>query len=94
MPVTINGRSYYRSVEVYQTVGISRTTLFRWVKQGICGETELRDRRGWRLFTQAEVDRLKAEVNRIIKTERSRLKTEKQGKGLACWHKPNHLHES
>jgi predicted site-specific integrase-resolvase len=77
MPVTINGRSYYRSVEVYQTVGISRTTLFRWVKQGICGETELRDRRGWRLFTQDEVDRLKAEVNRITKTERSRLRTEK-----------------
>ena len=77
MPVTINGRRYYRSVEVYQTVGISRTTLFRWVKQGICGETELRDRRGWRLFTQGEVDRLKAEVNRITKAERSRLKTEK-----------------
>lgn len=77
MPVTINGQSYYRSVEVYQMVGISRTTLFRWIQQGICGETELRDRRGWRLFTQGEVDRLKAEVNRITKTERSRLKTEK-----------------
>ena len=77
MPVTINGRRYYRSVEVYQMVGISRTTLFRWVKQGICGETELRDRRGWRLFTQEEVDRLKAEVNRITKTERSKLKTGK-----------------
>jgi predicted site-specific integrase-resolvase len=77
MPVTVNGQSYYRSVEVYQTVGISRTTLFRWVKQGICGETELRDRRGWRLFTQDELDRLKAEVNRIVKTERSRLKTAK-----------------
>ena len=77
MPVTINGQSYYRSVEVYHMVGISRTTLFRWVKQGICGEIELRDRRGWRLFTQEEVDRLKAEVNRITKTERSRLRTEK-----------------
>lgn len=54
MPATINGRSYYRGVEVYQMVGISRTTLFRWVKQGICGETELRDGRGWRLFTKAE----------------------------------------
>jgi predicted site-specific integrase-resolvase len=78
MTVTINGQRYYRSVEVYQMVGISRTTLFRWVQQGICGETELRDRRGWRLFTQDEVDRLRAEVNRITKTERLRLKTEKR----------------
>jgi len=65
MPVTINGQTYYRTAEVCQTVGISRNTLFRWLKDGILREPELRDRRGWRLFTETQVDRLKQEATRI-----------------------------
>lgn len=65
MPISINGQTYFRTAEVYQMVGISKTTLYRWVQQGILGETEHRDRRGWRLFTQDEVDRLRAEANRV-----------------------------
>ena len=65
MPVTINGQTYYRTAEVCQTVGISRNTLFRWLKDGILKELELRDRRGWRLFTETQVDRLKQEATRI-----------------------------
>jgi len=49
-------------------VGISRSTLFRWLKEGIFREAQHRDRRGWRLFTEDEIDRLKAEVNQISKT--------------------------
>ena len=48
-------------------VGISRATLFRWLKEGIFKEAEHRDRRGWRLFTEDEVDKLKAEANQINK---------------------------
>ena len=65
MPVTINGHTYYRTAEVCQTVGISKNTLFRWLKDGILKERELRDRRGWRLFTEVQVDRLKQEATRI-----------------------------
>ena len=67
MPVTVNGQAYYRTAEVCRLVGISKTTLFRWLKEGIFREAEHRDRRGWRLFTEDEIDRLKMEVNRIRK---------------------------
>ena len=46
-------------------VGISRNTLFRWLKQGSLGECERRDRNGWRLFTEDEIDSLKAEASQI-----------------------------
>jgi excisionase family DNA binding protein len=65
MPLTINGQTYYRTTEVCETVGISRTTLFRWLKEGVFEEVARRDRRGWRLFTRDEVNKLKAEANRI-----------------------------
>ncbi len=68
MPVTINGQTYYRTIEVCRTVGISRTTLFRWLKQGILSKSERRDRRGWRLFARDEIDRLNKEVNQINRT--------------------------
>jgi predicted site-specific integrase-resolvase len=63
--VEINGQIYYRTADVYRIVGISRTTLFRWLREGVIKEPVHRDRRGWRLFTQDEVDKLMAEVNRI-----------------------------
>ena len=68
MPVAVNGQSYYRTTEVCRAVGISRTTLFRWLKEGIFREAKHRDRRGWRLFTKDEIDVLKAEANRVNKT--------------------------
>jgi len=66
MVVTINGQTYYRTVEVCQIIGISRNTLFRWLKKGYLNVSGRRDRRGWRLFTEDEVARFKAEANRII----------------------------
>ena len=65
MPVTLNGQTYYRTGEVCQIVSISKNTLFRWLKQGIFSQAERRDRRGWRLFTEAEIHSLKAEANQI-----------------------------
>ncbi len=67
MSVTVNGQTYYRTTEVCRFVGISRTTLFRWLKDGIFDEAQHRDRRGWRLFTEEEIDRLKTEANQINK---------------------------
>ncbi len=68
MPVTVNGQTYHRTAEVCRMVGISRTTLFRWLKEGIFREAQHRDRRGWRLFTEDEIDKLKAEANQINRT--------------------------
>ncbi|MFW6150443.1 MAG: MerR family transcriptional regulator [Chloroflexota bacterium] len=65
MPVVVDGETYYRTAEVCRMVGISRSTLFRWLKQDGRVDARNRDRRGWRLFTEAEVDRLKREANRI-----------------------------
>ncbi len=65
MPVTLKGRKYYRTADVCRKVGISRTTLFRWLAEGTFKEPENRDRRGWRLFTEEEVERMEAEANRV-----------------------------
>jgi hypothetical protein len=70
MPVRVNGQTYYRTAEVYRMVGISRTTLFRWLKEDILKEAKHRDRRGWRLFTEDEINRLKAEANHITALSR------------------------
>jgi hypothetical protein len=50
-------------------VGIGKSTLFRWIKEGVMDEAEHRDRRGWRLFTGDEVNRVKMEVNGIRKSQ-------------------------
>lgn len=69
MTVKVDGQVYYRTAEVCRIVGISRATLFRWLKEDIFKEAKHRDRRGWRLFTEDEVERLKAEANRVNNTD-------------------------
>jgi DNA-binding transcriptional MerR regulator len=46
-------------------VGVSRSTLLRWLKQGVLKDASHRDRRGWRLFTQTDIQRIEAEANRV-----------------------------
>ncbi len=67
MPMTMKGRTYYRTAEVCQTVGIGRSTLLRWLRSGVISDVSNRDRRGWRLFTQAEIKRIEDEANHIEK---------------------------
>lgn len=65
MPMISNKETYYRTVEVCRIAGISRNTLFRWLKEGIYTEPEKRDWRGWRLFSQSQLDRIKEKTGRI-----------------------------
>ena len=65
MPVAINGQRYYRISEACRMVGISRTTLLRWLRQGNLKLPEYRDRRRWRLFTEDDVNKLNLEANRV-----------------------------
>ena len=65
MPVKVNGKTYYRTAEVCQLVGISRNTFFRWLREGSFEDVKNVDRRGWRLFTEEDLGRLNAEANQI-----------------------------
>ena len=67
MPKEINKTTYYLTSEACEMVGISRGTLFRWIREGIIPDVELKDRNGWRLFTEAEVKRIKKEVQKTRK---------------------------
>ena len=64
MPRQINGQRYYETSEVCQKVGISRPTLFRWLRRGILSKA-YRDRRGWRIFTEEDLKRIQTEAERI-----------------------------
>ena len=64
MPIEINTQTYYRTSEACMKAGISRATLFRWLKAGVLN-TSYRDRRGWRLFTEGDLNKIQAEANRV-----------------------------
>jgi DNA-binding transcriptional MerR regulator len=72
MAAVINGRTYYRTAEVCRMVGISRNTLFAWLREGIFSDVEYRDWRGWRLFTAAQVETMRRKVNQVTTISRSR----------------------
>jgi excisionase family DNA binding protein len=65
VPITIAEKTYYRTSEICRIVGISRNTFFRWLREGSFTDVETVDRRGWRLFTEEDLERLKAEANQI-----------------------------
>ena len=64
MPVQINGKAYYRTSEVCRKSGISRATLFRWLKTGIL-ERSYKDRRGWRIFNEDDLNKIRMEAGRV-----------------------------
>ena len=68
MPIKLNGNEYYRTAEACAIAGVSRNTFLRWVREKIFADVSIRDRKGWRLFTTGDVDRLRTEVNRIHST--------------------------
>lgn len=77
MPVVINDETYYRTAEVCRMIGISRNTLFRWLKEGIFSDVEYRDWRGWRLFTPAQLETIRTKTShvRAINRETKRVNT-------------------
>ncbi len=66
MAIKINGQIYYRTLEACHMAGVSRATLFRWLKAGILEDAMPRDRKGWRLFTENDINRIKSEATRVI----------------------------
>ena len=45
----------------------SRNTFLRWVRDGLFTDVEHRDRKGWRLFAEDDIGRLRAEVHKVHK---------------------------
>jgi len=64
MPLEIKGQIYYRTSEACAKTSVSRATLFRWLKQGILKRSH-KDRRGWRLFTEDDLTKIRAEAEKI-----------------------------
>ena len=64
MPIEIHGKSYWSASEVCKQVGISRPTLYRWLKRGILTKLH-RDRKGWRMFTEEDLMKIRLEANKI-----------------------------
>jgi DNA-binding transcriptional MerR regulator len=68
MPFQVNGQTMYKTKEACKLAGTNVDTFFRWVREGKFADVEYRDRNGWRLFTDTDIRRLEARVNRIYRT--------------------------
>lgn len=64
MDVFNEGNQYLRTHEALKQAGISRATFFRWLKKGIIPDTFLKDRRGWRLFSESDICRIRDEAEK------------------------------
>jgi DNA-binding transcriptional MerR regulator len=65
LPIKFKDQEYYRISDVCRMTGVSRSTLWRWTKAGILTDAAKRDRRGWRLFTVSDIDRIDDEAHRV-----------------------------
>ena len=55
MPIALEGERVYRIGEALELAGLSRSTYFRWVREGRIRDVEYRDRNRRRVFTQEEL---------------------------------------
>ncbi len=65
MTINIDGKTYYGTSEICDKAGISRSTLNRWIKAGIL-EKYYEDRRGWRIFTETDLEKIMANARKIV----------------------------
>lgn len=65
MPITIRDTTYYRTSEACDTAGISKNTFFRWLRTGEFDDVSSVDRHGWRLFKEADIQRLCDRAQRV-----------------------------
>jgi predicted site-specific integrase-resolvase len=63
MPIEINGKKYYWTLECCRLANISRSTLLRWLGAGAIAEP-IKDRRGWRLFSETDMNMIREETKR------------------------------
>ena len=68
MPLLSGGVKYFRTTEAARNIGISRSTLLRWLGQGRVEVPVRRDRNGWRVFTAEDVAALKDAAEHLEET--------------------------
>jgi predicted site-specific integrase-resolvase len=66
MPVEIAGTRYYRTNEALQMIGISKATWFRWLKEKKVEDVRHKDVRGWRLYTDEDIERIRTYANTVL----------------------------
>jgi predicted site-specific integrase-resolvase len=59
------GQEYFRTQDVCEMAGISKSTLLRWLRSGVVKGTCLRDRRGWRLYSREDIDQIASVANQV-----------------------------
>ena len=74
VPTTLNGWEVYRIGEALERAGLSRSTFFRWIREGRIKDTQFHDRNGRRVFTARELDELCAKAQRLVSAPGKRLK--------------------
>jgi DNA (cytosine-5)-methyltransferase 1 len=62
--VNDQSKSRWRLIEVAEQVGVSPVTLRRWLLAGKVAEVQ-RDRNGWRVFTENDIQQIKAFASRV-----------------------------
>jgi DNA-binding transcriptional MerR regulator len=72
MPLTLNGCTFYTTSEACLKAGTNRNTFLRWVREKRFTDVANRDRNGWRLFTEDDINRLRNAVNRIVSRDTHR----------------------
>jgi len=65
LSLVYNNQKYYRTSEICKLASVSRTTLWRWIKAGVLVDSAKRDRRGWRLFSEYDLETIKDEAQRV-----------------------------
>ena len=71
MSISINHQHFYMIAEACEMAGTNRNTLLRWIREGRFTDVKIRDRNGWRLFDERDIQRLKSEVNKLEQIEES-----------------------
>jgi predicted site-specific integrase-resolvase len=69
MPSIIGGVTYYKTAEACEKAGISKNTFFRWLRAGEFVDVATADRHGWRLFSDADIERLCCKAQHISTRE-------------------------
>ena len=68
MPVLIKGQSFYYTQEALRKAGVKMSTWRKWVRENTIKDVKLRNRQGWRLFTEKDIQKIK-DFDDIITTQ-------------------------
>ncbi len=66
--LALNGKrqqQLFRMKVALAKIGITAPTYYRWVNSGQIEDVKFRDRANWRLFTNEDIERIRAEASKV-----------------------------